>query len=325
MEWEYQDVDVGSRLGNLPNPKDYEFSDIKFTVSHQTQQTPAISTDPHETPTSHSKLAQKRSPSRDLDLKNSSVSIFWWGKGPSPIFYAFYSTSLRLTCYEMEKKSPPQFLKCHWNLHSLHLKMVGRLLSFGVSAYFFRGFLLLVSGFQGRHATKNLRIQPSAPRPSLASSPDLATAEPAQVHGVQHRRILVIPKGEDVWWWWEPRVCWRTPTVDSTSTDWKEPRKKHKKRRKKIISSHFSQGTSWFFFTWSKICIKPSHAPSWDKTTSDSLGKKCKKFKLFSKTSWESSCDTRLAPRMTGQCYRVPLWATTSSGENGAKKSRSRV
>ena len=55
MEWEHQDVDVGSRLGNLPNPKDYELSDIKFTMCQQTQQTPAISTDPHETPTSHSK------------------------------------------------------------------------------------------------------------------------------------------------------------------------------------------------------------------------------------------------------------------------------
>lgn len=32
MEWEHQDVDVGWRLGNLPNPKDYELSDIKFAV-----------------------------------------------------------------------------------------------------------------------------------------------------------------------------------------------------------------------------------------------------------------------------------------------------
>ena len=195
--------------------------------------------------------------------------------------------------------------------------MVGRLLSFWGFRPIFRGELL-VSGRGVRHATKNLRIPPSAPCPSLASCPDLATAEPTRVHGVPHRRILVIPKGEDVWWWWEPLVVWDPHGEFSTSTGLEGNKEKTQTKTEEDDLISLFVVNELIFFTWIKICIKPSHGSSWDKTTYRVwLGKKAKKQTFVRRLVGNQVVILRWDWH---QERRVPLWATTIWGKWSQEK-----
>ena len=216
----------------------------------------------------------------------------------------------------MEKNCPP-FLKSHWNLRSLHLKMDGWELSFGVSAYvqgrtvsFREGVDTppTISGSRLGHRVQVLPVPRILQRRSQLGCTVSHTGESSS-----SPREKMFDDGGNPWFVGEP------PRLIQLQQDWKETRKKHKQRRKMMISSHFSQGTSWFFFTRFKICIKPSHGSSWDKTTYHiRLGKKnfCSSRRVVGnqvvilRWDWHQE-------RLT---FWVPLWATISWGKMEPRK-----
>ena len=192
-----------------------------------------------------------------------------------------YSTSLRLTCYEMDKKLPPHF----WRATGIYFPWTN--IANGWETTFiwgfgslFRGFLLLVSGMGGGHATKKSpdpglrhRVQVLPVPRILQRRSQLGCTMPNTGESSSSPREKMFDDGGNPW-------LFGTPRVDSTSTglEGNKTQMPQTKREEDHLILLFAGNKLIFFshesrFASSQVMVSHEirqHLTVWEKNTKNS-------------------------------------------------------